>query len=131
MEMEAKGLTPPRILVVDDLKFMRDVIREILEEGGFTVAGEGMNGRDGYEMYHSLRPDAVLMDITMPGMDGIESLRRIRLEDPEACIVMCSALGEQRYVLKAITLGARDFIVKPFRPERIVSALRKALRIDE
>lgn len=131
MELETTELRRPRILVVDDLKFMRDVIRDILENSGFTVAGEAVNGREGYKMYSALRPEAVLMDITMPEMDGIESLQYIRIDDPSACIVMCSALGEQRYILKAITFGAKDFIVKPFRPERVVSALRKALHIDE
>lgn len=131
MELEKPELTKPRILVIDDLQFMRDVLRDILEDGGFIPAGEAEDGRQGYEMYLDLRPDAVLMDITMPVMDGIESLRLIKRDDPHACVVMCSALGEQRYILKAITSGAKDFIVKPFRPERVVSALRKALHIHE
>jgi len=129
VELETRGITKPRILIVDDLKFMRDIIRDVLESNGFTVAGEAQNGREGYEVYNRLRPDAVLMDITMPELDGIESLKIIRKEHPSACIIMCSALGEQEYILKAITFGARDFIVKPFRPERIISALGKALRI--
>ena len=131
MELEKPELKQPRVLIVDDLEFMRDVIRDILENNGFIVAGEAPDGFAGYRMYSSLRPDAVLMDITMPGMDGIESLRRIRKEDPSSCVVMCSALGEQAYILRAIRFGAKDFIVKPFRPERVVSALRKALYIDE
>jgi len=130
VELETSQLKQPRILIVDDLAFMRSVIREILENNGFSVAGEAIDGRQGCEMYSAVEPDAVLMDITMPEMDGIESLRSIRKKDPSACIVMCSALGEQEYILKAITFGARDFIVKPFRPERVVSALRKALHID-
>ncbi|MBN2051006.1 MAG: response regulator [Spirochaetales bacterium] len=129
--MEKPEVRPPRILIVDDLSFMRTVIKEILNDHGFTLAGEAQNGAEGWKAYTILRPDAVLMDITMPVMNGLESLKRIRYFDPDACVVMCSALGEQEYILRAIRYGARDFIVKPFRPERIVSALRIALRIDE
>jgi len=115
------------ILIVDDLEFMRTALREILGEAGFTIAGEAENGRLGVERYAALRPDAVLLDITMPEMDGIAALRRIRSADPRACVIMCSALGQESTILKAIRYGARDFVVKPFKPERIVSAVRKAL----
>ncbi len=118
-----------RILIVDDLSFMRTAIREIVEASGFQVAGEAENGAQGVELYRSRQPDVVLMDITMPVMDGIESLRRIIDADPAARVVMCSALGQQEYIVRAIQYGAKDFVVKPFRPERIVSAVRKAAKV--
>ena len=119
------------LLIVDDLSFMRTAIREIAEEAGFHVVAEAENGWDGYRKYSENLPDVVLMDITMPVMDGLKSLRKIRSDYPQACVVMCSALGQQEFILKAIQWGARDFIVKPFRPERIVSAVKKAAGIDE
>ena len=118
-----------RILIVDDLSFMRNAIREIIESQGFEVAGEAENGEVGVSRYQETRPDVVLMDITMPVVDGIESLRRIIAYDEGAKVVMCSALGQQEYIIKAIQFGAKDFIVKPFRPERIVSAVKKAARV--
>ncbi len=118
-----------RILIVDDLSFMRNAIREIIESQGFEVAGEAENGEIGVSQYQQTRPDVVLMDITMPVVDGIESLRRIIAFDEAAKVVMCSALGQQEYIIKAIQFGAKDFIVKPFRPERIVSAVKKAARV--
>ncbi len=118
-----------RVLVVDDLEFMRDVIRDILEEAGLVVAGEAENGESGVDEYDRLKPDVVLMDVTMPVMDGLRALRHIRRRDPDAVVVMCSALGQREYIIRAIQLGARDFIVKPFRPERVVSAVRKAARV--
>ena len=121
----------PRILVVDDLAFMRDAIRSVLIEYGFEVAGEAENGRVAVKRYRQLKPDVVILDITMPVMDGISALRMIRKRDPAARVIMCSALGQQEYLIRAIHHGARDFIAKPFRPERIVSAVRKAMRIRE
>ncbi len=118
-----------RILIVDDLSFMRNAIREIIESQGFEVAGEAENGEVGVLRYEETRPDVVLMDITMPVLDGIESLRRIIHLDEAARVVMCSALGQQEYIIRAIQFGAKDFIVKPFRPERIVSAVKKAARV--
>ena len=120
-----------RILIVDDLSFMRTAIREIIEASGFGVAGEAENGVEGIMLYRERRPDVVLMDITMPVMDGIESLKRIVGYDPRARVIMCSALGQQEYIIRAIQYGARDFIVKPFRPERIVSAVRKVAKVRE
>ncbi len=117
-----------RVLVVDDLAFMRDAISDILVRDGFEVAGEAENGRAALDRYREIRPDVVLMDITMPVMDGISALREIRRFDPSAVVVMCSALGQQHYIIRAIHLGAKDFVVKPFRPERIVSAVRKATK---
>jgi two-component system chemotaxis response regulator CheY len=115
-----------RVIIIDDLSFMRTAIREILEAAGILVAGEAENGLAGFELYNELQPEVVLMDITMPVMDGIESLKKIREKYPDARVVMCSALGQQEYIIKSIQLGARDFIVKPFRPERIISAVQKA-----
>ncbi|MBN1685949.1 MAG: response regulator, partial [Spirochaetales bacterium] len=93
---------------------MREAITGILESAGIVVAGEAPNGAEGIEAYLKLRPDVVLMDITMPVMDGLRALAGIKRRDPLASVVMCSALGQQRYVIRAIQLGARDFVVKPF-----------------
>lgn len=117
-----------RVLVVDDLAFMRDALKEILTSGGFEVVGEAENGEVGVRRFQTLLPDAVLLDITMPVMDGLTALREIRRLDPKAVVVMCSALGQQKHIIRAIHLGASDFVVKPFRPERIVSAIGKAVR---
>ena len=117
-----------KVLIVDDLPFMREAIREILEINGIKVIGEGENGEHGVRLYFERKPDIVIMDITMPVLDGIRALARIRKADPRAVVIMCSAMGQQEYVIRSIQLGARDFVVKPFRPERIVSAVRKASR---
>lgn len=128
MAVGIETVGPLSLLIVDDLAFMRTALRDIALEAGLDVIGEAVNGREGVENYFTLRPDVVLMDITMPVMDGLQALRRIRRRDPNAVVVMCSALGQQEYILKAIQWGARDFVVKPFRPERIVSAVQKAAR---
>ena len=120
-----------KIMLVDDLSFMRDAIRHIVEESNMYVLGEAENGREAVKLYMELEPDIVLMDITMPVMDGLESLKRIRLYDPGAKVIMCSALGQQKYIIKAIQLGARDFILKPFQAERILSAITKATGIND
>ncbi|MDR1933165.1 MAG: response regulator [Spirochaetales bacterium] len=117
-----------RILIVDDLPFMRAAIRGVLEEAGMEVAGEAENGKDGIFLYMQTQPDIVLLDIVMPVMDGVSALRKLIRQDPLARIIMCSALGEQELIVRAIQLGARDFIVKPFQPQRIVSAIEKVLR---
>ncbi len=116
-----------RLLLVDDLGFMRRALREILEEAGLEIAGEARNGAEAVEQYRRLNPALVLMDITMPVMDGLEALRRIRLFDSGARVVMCSAMGQEKTILRAIQYGARDFVVKPFSRKRIVSAVEKAL----
>ena len=117
------------ILIVDDLDFIKIVLRDILEKSGFRVAGEASNGDDAIRIYQDTKPDAVLMDITMPGMDGLTALKKIKEIDPAARIIICSALGQQRLIVQAIQLGAKDFIVKPFQPQRVISALKKALNI--
>lgn len=116
------------MLVVDDLPFMRKALRGVLLDAGFEVAGEAENGREGLFMYARKKPDVVLLDIVMPIMDGITALTRLLRYDPAARIIMCSSLGEQDLIVHAIRLGARDFIVKPFRPERIVSAVGKSMK---
>jgi two-component system chemotaxis response regulator CheY len=117
------------VLIVDDLAFIKIVLRDIIEKAGFRVVGEASNGEQAITMYQNTRPDVVLMDITMPGMDGITALKKIREIDAAARVIICSALGQQQLIVQAIQLGAKDFIVKPFQPQRVVSALKKALDI--
>jgi len=115
------------ILIVDDAAFMRMMIKDILTKNGFKVIGEAENGVAAIKTYNELKPDLVIMDITMPEMDGIEAVRRIKAFDPSARIIMCSAMGQQAMVIDAIQAGARDFVVKPFQPERVIEAVKKAL----
>jgi two-component system chemotaxis response regulator CheY len=117
------------VLIVDDLTFIKIVLRDIIEKAGFRVVGEASNGEQAITMYQDTRPDVVLMDITMPGMDGLTALRRIREIDDAARVIICSALGQQQLIVQAIQLGAKDFIVKPFQPRRVVAAHKKALDI--
>jgi len=119
-------MKPIKIVLVDDLSFMREVIKNIVKNTGIQVLGEAENGADAVAIYKELNPDIVLMDITMPVMDGLESLRQIKDYDSEAKVIMCSSLGQQKYIIKAIQYGARDFILKPFLSERIISAITKA-----
>ena len=116
-----------RILIVDDAAFMRMMIKDILSKNGYEVVGEAENGAVAVEKYAELKPDLVTMDITMPEMDGIEALKKIKQSDPGARIVMCSAMGQQAMVVEAIQSGARDFIVKPFQADRVLEAVSKAL----
>ena len=118
------------VLIVDDLEFMRTAIREILESEGIKVAGEAENGKKCIEFYYHNPVDLVLLDITMPVMDGIETLKRLKKLDRNAKVVMCSAMGQDKYIIRSIQLGAKDFIVKPFKAERIVSAVKKAIDIN-
>ncbi len=116
-----------RVLLVDDLAFIRMVQRDLLGRQGYEIVGEASDGIEGVKQYEALQPDIVLMDITMPNMNGLEAVRRILAQAPQARIVICSALGQQQLILDAIHLGIKDFIVKPFKPERLLSALAKAL----
>ncbi len=116
-----------KILIVDDAAFMRMMVKDILVKGGHEVVGEGENGVKAVEKYKELSPELVLMDITMPELDGIGAVRQIKAFDPNAKIIMCSAMGQQAMVLEAIQAGARDFIVKPFQQERIIEAVDKCL----
>lgn len=115
------------ILICDDAAFMRMMIKDILSKNGYNVAGEAENGLKAIEKYTELNPDLVLMDITMPEMDGIEALKKIKAADPNAAIIMCSAMGQQAMVIEAIQSGAKDFIVKPFQPERVLEAVKKVV----
>ncbi|NLO82767.1 MAG: response regulator [Clostridiales bacterium] len=116
-----------KILIVDDAAFMRMMIKDILTKNGFIVAGEAENGIKAVEKYKELRPDLVIMDITMPDMDGIQAVREIKKIDPGAKIVMCSAMGQQAMVIESIQAGARDFVVKPFQADRVIEAVKKAI----
>lgn len=114
-------------LIVDDAAFMRMMLKEILTKSGYEIAGEAVNGKEAVEMYKSQTPDFVTMDITMPEMDGIEALKEILKIDSGAVVIMCSAIGQQANVLEAIKLGAKDFIVKPFQPERVLESIKKTV----
>jgi two-component system, chemotaxis family, chemotaxis protein CheY len=120
----------PSVLVVDDLPFMQSLLSTILRNAGMRVAARAENGRDALTAYLASEPDVVLLDIVMPEMDGLTALRKLRQLDPSARVVMCSALGEQSLIVKAIQLGARDFVIKPFRPERVLSAVTRVLEVD-
>ncbi|MDE7447364.1 MAG: response regulator [Lachnospiraceae bacterium] len=115
------------VLVVDDAAFMRMMIKDILTKNGYNVVGEAENGAKAFEKYNELKPDLVLMDITMPEVDGIAALKKIKGADPNAMIIMCSAMGQQAMVIEAIQGGAKDFIVKPFQPERVLEAVKKVV----
>ena len=116
-----------RVLIVDDAAFMRMMIKDILTKNGYDVVGEAENGQVAVEKYRDLNPDRVTMEITMPEMDGIAAVKEIKSQDPAARVIMCSAMGQQAMVIDAIQAGAKDFIVKPFQPERVLEAVSKAL----
>src|SRR5690606_37532922 len=116
-----------RILIVDDAAFMRMMIKDILEKNGYEVVGEAQDGAQAVEKFKELRPDLVTMDITMPEMDGIAALKKIREIDANAKVIMCSAMGQQAMVIDAIQAGAKDFIVKPFQADRVIEAVKKTL----
>lgn len=118
-----------RILVVDDAMFMRATVKRILENGGYEVVGEAENGQIAVFRYAELKPDAVLMDITMPVMDGISAAKAILQADPKAIVLMCTALGQQNMVIDAIKAGVKDYIVKPFQPERVLEGVGKAVGV--
>jgi two-component system chemotaxis response regulator CheY len=116
-----------RILVVDDAAFMRKMVKDALTGAGHEIVGEAGNGVEALARYQELKPDLVTLDITMPEKDGLAALAEIMGSDPSARVVMCSALGQESKVLEAIKLGAKDFVVKPFKPDRVVEAVGKAL----
>ena len=115
------------ILIVDDAAFMRMMIKDILTKNGYNVVGEADNGAKAVEKYNELKPDLVLMDITMPEMDGIQALKAIKGADGGAKVIMCSAMGQQAMVIESIQSGAKDFIVKPFQADRVLEAVKKVL----
>ncbi len=116
-----------RVLVCDDAIFMRTMISDILTGAGYEVVGEAETGVQAIERYRELKPDLVTMDIVMPDMGGIDAVREIVKDDPNAKILMCSAMGQQALVVEAIQAGAKDFVVKPFQPSRVLEAVQRVL----
>jgi two-component system chemotaxis response regulator CheY len=116
-----------RVLVVDDAAFMRKLLTDALVSGGHEVVGEAGNGSEAVARWQELRPELTTLDITMPEKDGLAALAEIMAIDPAARVVMCSALGQEGKVLEAVKLGAKDFVVKPFQPARVLEAVGKAL----
>ena len=117
-----------RLLIVDDAPFMRRSLSKLAEERGWKVVGEAANGKEAVDQYIAIKPDIVTMDITMPEMDGIEAVKAIMALDPKARIVMCTALGQQDMVVDAVRAGAKDFIVKPFKKERVFAAIEEVFK---
>ena len=116
-----------RVLVVDDAAFMRKMVGDALTGGGHEIIGEAANGAEAVARFQELRPDVMTLDITMPEKDGLEALKDIVALDPDARVIMCSALGQESKVLEAVKAGAKDFVVKPFQPDRILDAAAKAV----
>jgi two-component system chemotaxis response regulator CheY len=116
-----------RVLVVDDAAFMRKMVSDALAKGGHEVVGEAGDGNEAVARYQELRPEVTTLDITMPEKDGLAALQEIMDLDPAARVVMCSALGQESKVLESIKIGAKDFVVKPFQPDRVLGAVDKAL----
>lgn len=118
-----------KVLVVDDTAFMRKLLKNILFSGGFDIVGEAENGKQAVELYKQLKPDIVTMDIVMPEMNGIEALKEIKKIDPNAKVVMCTAVGQEQMVKMAIKFGAKGYIVKPFQAPKVVEELKKVAKI--
>ncbi|MEA2180561.1 MAG: two-component system, chemotaxis family, chemotaxis protein CheY [Solirubrobacteraceae bacterium] len=116
-----------RVLVVDDAAFMRKMVTDALTKGGHEVVGEASDGNEAVDRYRELRPEVTTLDITMPEKDGLAALQEIIALDPGARVIMCSALGQESKVLESIKIGAKDFVVKPFQPDRVLGAVDKAL----
>jgi two-component system chemotaxis response regulator CheY len=117
-----------RIVIADDLSFMRMVQREILQEKGYEVVAEATDGLEAVDKYKKFNPDVIILDITMPHMNGLEAMHKIFDYDKNAKIIICSALGQQQLIVEAIKAGVKDFIVKPFKPERVLTAIEKAIK---
>lgn len=115
------------VLIVDDAKFMRMMIKNILVSNGFEVVGEAENTNEAVAQYKKLSPSLVTMDVVMPGDNGIEAVKQIIAYDPDAKIIMCSALGQQGLLVEAIEAGAKEFVIKPFKPARVLEAVNKVL----
>ncbi|GAB6098127.1 chemotaxis protein CheY [Halanaerocella petrolearia] len=115
------------VLVVDDAQFMRTMLTKLIEENGYEVAGEAVNGEEAVQKYQDLAPDLVTMDITMPKMDGIEAIREIMKLNSDAKIIVCSAMGQKPMVVESLEAGAKDFVVKPIKPEKVKEALDNLL----
>ena len=116
-----------KILLVDDAAFMRKMIKDTLIKNGYTEVFEAVDGADAVEKFGEIGPDLVVMDITMPNMDGLEALKAIRAKDGNANVVMCSAMGQESMVMDAVRSGAKDFIVKPFKPDRVLKTVTNIL----
>ena len=118
---------PRTVLICDDAIFMRTMVGDILQQAGFEVVGEAASGLQAIERYQALKPDLVTMDIVMPDMGGIDAVREITKLDPQARVLMCSAMGQQALVVEALQAGAKDFVVKPFQPSRVLEAVERIL----
>ena len=114
-----------KVLIADDALFMRNMLRDIFTRAGYQVVGEAANGVEAIDQYFELKPDLVTMDIVMPLKSGIEALQEIAGQDPLACVVMCSALGQESLVIEAVQSGAKDFIVKPFKEQQVLDVVRR------
>ena len=117
-----------KVLIADDAAFMRMMLKDILTKNGYDVVGEAANGNEAVEKFEQLTPDLVTMDITMPQCDGIAALKQIMTMNPAAKVIMCSAMGQQAMVIESIQAGAKDFIVKPFQPQRVIESISKVLK---
>ncbi len=117
-----------RVLITDDAAFMREMLREIIAEGGYEVVAEAADGEEALERFNEHHPDVVTLDIVMPGKSGLEVLRELTALDPSACVVMCSALGQEALVMEALEAGAKEYIIKPFKPDQVLGALNEALQ---
>lgn len=118
-----------KILITDDALFMRVTLKNILENNGYQVVAEASNGLESLDLYQKTKPDLVTMDITMPEMDGITAVRELKKIDPQANIIMCTAMGQKQMVLEAVAAGAKDFIVKPFQPDKVLEAVQKIIGV--
>ncbi len=119
-----------RVLICDDAEFMRTLIKDVLTKGSYEIVGEAANGEEAVAKYKMLKPDLVTMDIVMPVKSGIDALKEIIAYDPNAKVVMCSALGQEILVMDAIEAGAKDFIVKPFTEENVLEVIGKVLESE-
>jgi len=116
-----------KVMIVDDTAMMRSMLKQMIEELGHTVVAEASNGEDALKLFPLKQPDLVTMDVTMPQMDGISVLRKMKLIDPNVKVLMCSAMDRQDLIIEAISLGAKDFIVKPLQKTRAMETIRKIL----
>ena len=116
-----------RVLIADDAAFMREMLRDILTQSGFEVCAEAADGNEAVACFEEHEPDLVTLDIVMPRKSGLDALRDIISRDPDACVVMCSALGQEALVMEALESGAKDFVVKPFKADHVIEVIQKAL----
>jgi two-component system chemotaxis response regulator CheY len=123
--------TDKTVMIVDDTSYTRVVMRRILEPEGFQIIAEACNGQEAIDLYNKHHPMIVMMDIIMPVKDGIQALQEIRMMDPQSNVVMCSSLGQEKMLTKAIGMGARDYIVKPLRADRVLAAIRAIMLLQE